>query len=105
MVAAFVRTCSSRVDCVCINCKNKKQKLELNKFKIQNVQMTVPQLLQQLSTTEWKSTMQLVEELNIAHTIVCKTLNWLIKNEPKLLVDKQAAGRDGRIVRVFSLTK
>jgi len=105
MVAVFIKACSSRVDCICLGCKNKKEKLELNRYKIQNVQMTVPQVLQQLSITEWKSTMQLVEELNIAHTIVCQALNWLIKNEPKLLVDKQNAGRDGRLVRVFSLTK
>lgn len=105
MVAVFIKFCSNRVDCICSNCKNKKQRLELNKYKIQNVQMAVPQILAQLSTKEWKSTMQLVEELNISHTIVCKALNWLILNEPKLLVDKQAAGKDFRLVRVFSLSK
>ena len=105
MVAVFIKSCSNRVDCICSNCKNKKEKLELNRYKKQNIQMAVPQVLAQLSVTEWKSTMQLVEELNIAHTIVCKALNWLITNEPKLLVDKQAAGKDFRLVRVFSLSK
>lgn len=105
MAAIFIKSCSNRVDCICSNCKNKKQKLELNKYKVQNVQMAVPQILTQLSTKEWKSTMQLVEELNINHTVICKALNWLITNEPKLLVDKQAAGKDFRLVRVFSLSK
>lgn len=105
MVAAFVKTCSSRVDCICVSCKGKKERLELNKFQKQNIQKTVPQVLQQLSTKEWKSSPQLSEELNIHPVIVNAAIKWLLQNEPKLLMDKQPLGKDGRLVRVFSLTK
>lgn len=103
MVAVFLKSCSSRVDCVCINCKNKKQKIELNKYKKQNVQMAVPQVLKQLSTSYWKTANELSEELNIQYQIVCKALSWLEKHEPKLLVDKDYVGKDNRLVRIFSL--
>lgn len=65
--------------------------------------MAVPCVLKQLSKTQWKTAKEITEEVNITYTIVTKAINWLVSNEPNLLVDKQYEGKDGRLVKVYSL--
>ena len=103
MVAILTKSCSARVDCICANCVGKKQQLELNKYKRQNVQMAVPILLKQLNSKEFKSVLQLHEETNIYKQIIYQCLKFIEKADQRLEIQMENKGVDGRLVAVYRL--